>query len=1202
MSHTQIIKRGAMLCALLALAPPPVLGQTPDESASREHFFPLIADGGGFQSWLFVTNVSDAANQCSLALRGPDLDPGIFRANDAVAPSGANATIDLSEAGASVVLAGAGAGALTFGHAKLNCVEPAAARIVLSLNDGGSPLSLATLESASPGTSFQFPALPRLGRLAMVFSSEAGLDAACAVELEGETGASLGGGNVSVPAGSTALRFLDELIPIPSGLEAGKVRVSCDRAVAAVALPLNGAVFTALRPVGLEDDAVRSSHILPLVQDGGGFRSQLILTNLAETANQCTIGLRGAGLDASRFAIPAGATAAGSSVSLAFAARGDQTSLPSTGEQALAYGYAAVECDGPVQARNLLTADAEGSLAGMVAVESAQSADGMEFPIAPELGRSALAINNDAAADVSCAVELRTKDETVASAGLFQIESHSTSIRFLDDLFAAPGGFPDETARLSCYGEITAASLLIADTVFAAIPPAISPVRTHPESARTIPDGNLRVLIARQLDKAPGAAIRPGELAELESLDARNAGIESLEGLQHAAGLTRLDLGPAPWDPQRGSLNGNRITDLSPILGLSNLTELNVSYNQLSSLILSELGQLGSLRILNLSVSQLSGQIPSELGQLTNLEELSLYSNQLSGSIPPELSQLSKLRRLSLGDNQLSGPIPSEIGQLGSLDYLWLGHNPLTGPIPPELGLLSNLELLNLELNELEEGIPKELGQLKNVRYLNLGFNRLSGPIPPEIGELDGVTQLLLGHNQLGGSIPEELGKLSNLWQLDLSDNRLTGPIPMELANLARLGRLELQVNDLDGGIPPALLDLCDDVSVRCAFPLQVLDRTIDSDGDGTVDFDDAFPYDATKTVDSDGDGIDDDNDPAPQDSAIGDLRIFKDNVITMPVSRNLPEIEGSDFPTFTQSLYEHFEDAFDLVMLFTNLGFGEVENSWGYIGAAYPVSNDIRGIGLDDFYVASYGSTGKLKRFIHMPFSRGPMLHEVMHTWANYAIPSAKGGHWGFSSVNGILGGFDSATLVNLGNGRYSAHWFGTFADSDHDNPRFYSDLELYLAGFIPASEVPDILYFEDGEWLSEGSLFTGTQQTMTMEDFIARHGERVPSWEESQKDFRAAAVLIYNEAEPPSYDRLATLSADIVEFSGTEPEPEHESNFHRATRGLGTIKMDGLADLIRQSAPASRPAAPLPPSYGAPPPPSHGRGHEHGHDHNHR
>ncbi|MCY3566921.1 MAG: hypothetical protein OXH27_12155 [Gammaproteobacteria bacterium] len=183
-----------------------------------------------------------------------------------------------------------------------------------------------------------------------------------------------------------------------------------------------------------------------------------------------------------------------------------------------------------------------------------------------------------------------------------------------------------------------------------------------------------------------------------------------------------------------------------------------------------------------------------------------------------------------------------------------------------------------------------------------------------------------------------------------------------------------------------------------------------------------------------------------------------------------------------------------------------------------------------------------------------------------------------------------------------YSAGYFGLGADSSSRTPRVYSEIELYLAGFIPASEVPDIQYFEDGEWLSNRPRFTGTLQTMTMEDLIARHGERVPSWTESQKDFRAAAVLIYNEAEPPSYDRLATLSADIVEFSGTEPEPEHESNFHRATRGLGTIKMDGLADLIRQSAPASRPAAPLPPSYGAPPPPSHGRGHEHGHDHNHR
>ena len=34
----------------------------------------------------------------------------------------------------------------------------------------------------------------------------------------------------------------------------------------------------------------------------------------------------------------------------------------------------------------------------------------------------------------------------------------------------------------------------------------------------------------------------------------------------------------------------------------------------------------------------------------------------------------------------------------------------------------------------------------------------------------------------------------------------------------------------------------------------------------------------------------------------------------------------------------------------------------------------------------------------------------EIMHRWANFVVPSSYGGHWGFSSANGALGGFDIA------------------------------------------------------------------------------------------------------------------------------------------------------------------------------------------------
>ena len=438
------------------------------DSPNREHFFPLIADGGGFRSRLFVTGVSDAANRCSLLLRGPGLNAGIFTVGSAVTVIGTGAEIDLG--GGGVTLTSAGGRNLAFGYVTLDCAEPTVARMLLSLESGATLLSLATLESATPGMSFQFPVLPRLGRLALVFSSEAALDVACAVELEDEAGASIGGGSIAVPAGSTALGFLDELIPIPHGFDTGKARVSCDRLVAAVGLLLNGPVFTALSATILEDDSASSSHILPLIQDGGGFRSRVLLTNLAESANRCTVDVRGGGLDAGRFDMPAGASASDSGIVLELAARGDQASLPSTGEQALAYGYAAVECDGPVDVRNLLTVEVEGKLAGLAAVPGVRPAGGAEFPILPELGQLVLAMSNASVSALSCTADLSRSGNAAAETRQFGIASRSTSVRFLDDLFTGPEDFSHGAVKLDCDGAFSAIALLQSGAVFAAMP------------------------------------------------------------------------------------------------------------------------------------------------------------------------------------------------------------------------------------------------------------------------------------------------------------------------------------------------------------------------------------------------------------------------------------------------------------------------------------------------------------------------------------------------------------------------------------------------------------------------------------------------------------------------------------------------------------------------------------------------------------
>ena len=211
---------------------------------------------------------------------------------------------------------------------------------------------------------------------------------------------------------------------------------------------------------------------------------------------------------------------------------------------------------------------------------------------------------------------------------------------------------------------------------------------------------------------------------------------------------------------------------------------------------------------LDLSDNQLTGSIPSEIGNLTNLTYLTLYNNDLTGSIPPEIGNLTNLTELWLSRNELTGSIPPEIGNLTNLTSLWLGSTQLTGEIPVEIGNLTNLEILDLGGNQLTGSIPPEIGNLTNLSELLLYNNQLTGTIPPEIGNLTNLNKLNLGYNQFTGSIPPEIGNLTNLIDLKLRGNQLTGSIPPEIGNLTNLERLWLYTNGLTGEIPESICNL----------------------------------------------------------------------------------------------------------------------------------------------------------------------------------------------------------------------------------------------------------------------------------------------------------------------------------------------------------------------------------------------------------
>ena len=107
----------------------------------------------------------------------------------------------------------------------------------------------------------------------------------------------------------------------------------------------------------------------------------------------------------------------------------------------------------------------------------------------------------------------------------------------------------------------------------------------------------------------------------------------------------------------------------------------------------TSIGECKSLEYLSITNSDIT-LIPSTISQLTQLKQVDLSWNKLTGSFPAALLALNNLELFRIHDNLLSGPIPKEVSaMMDNLEVLGncppmsfdLSNNNFTGQIPSEI-------------------------------------------------------------------------------------------------------------------------------------------------------------------------------------------------------------------------------------------------------------------------------------------------------------------------------------------------------------------------------------------------------------------------------------------------------------------------------------------------------------------------------------
>jgi len=250
------------------------------------------------------------------------------------------------------------------------------------------------------------------------------------------------------------------------------------------------------------------------------------------------------------------------------------------------------------------------------------------------------------------------------------------------------------------------------------------------QAADLFPDKNLEAAVRKQVfekrnNKKP---LVEKDVQNISVVEGKNMKIKSLKGLEKCRSLAALDL------------EGNEITDLTPIKGLKMIQTINLKKNKIKDI--KPLAGLTALQYVHLEGNQVSDLKP--LMKMKNLRTLYLTRNKVTDLKP--ISGLSKIWSLYLAGNKVKDLQPVA-----------------------KLKWLSTLDLTDTGVSDI-----KHLAKLTELRYLMLGKNKIK----------DVSVLVTMAQKDAKGS-----QRFAPFWRIYLFSNPLDAKkSKQQLADLAKLG------------------------------------------------------------------------------------------------------------------------------------------------------------------------------------------------------------------------------------------------------------------------------------------------------------------------------------------------------------------------------------------------------------------------------